>query len=123
MACMAYDTTGGRRNATKTATAGTTPIFLPFLLSISCGSKICVSSCSIFPSTSASYACLVCCCVPQDEREISRHALQEDVSRLENERREAQERATSLAADVSEIRQELAEAVNRAKEAESKGEM
>lgn len=64
------------------------------------------------------YACLVL----QDEREISRHALQEDVSRLENERREAQERATSLAADVSAIRQELAEAVKRAKEAESEGE-
>lgn len=60
--------------------------------------------------------------VGQDERDVSRKALLEDMSRLEQKRQEAEDRASKLDSDASLARQELAQALNLAREAESERE-
>lgn len=58
----------------------------------------------------------------QDERDVSRKALLEDISRLEKQRREAEERASKLDNDAASLRKELAQALTLAREEESERE-
>ena len=53
----------------------------------------------------------------QDERDASRSALMEDISRLERQREEAEERFSALETQAMALRQGMAEAESLARDA------